>query len=231
MKTTKIELTRVNNDVYGNPRYVCHLLNIDNDSSEYPNTNKSIKLTIGPKRCIGRHIEVTLNFTISLTGANIYIQSDNKIIPSGHHAVESNLTFEAFDLETYFIKHIYPKYFYTEGVMEALQYIYNCPKEDVPNYYKNLWHSQPEEVDIYKSLTHRILKKLNIQVKNQLTIASLKHILSSQSRRTRKTPLYKLPSVFELYDMIAEDTDCDTDFEQAYFNFMSENYEAHAILI
>jgi hypothetical protein len=31
MKTTKIELTRVNNDVFGNPRYVCHFLNIDND--------------------------------------------------------------------------------------------------------------------------------------------------------------------------------------------------------
>ena len=28
MKTQKIEFTRVNNDVNGNPRYVCHFLNL-----------------------------------------------------------------------------------------------------------------------------------------------------------------------------------------------------------
>lgn len=28
MKTTQIEFTRINNDVNGNPRYVCHFTNI-----------------------------------------------------------------------------------------------------------------------------------------------------------------------------------------------------------
>ena len=30
-ETTKIEFTRINNDVNGNPRYVCHFLNIADD--------------------------------------------------------------------------------------------------------------------------------------------------------------------------------------------------------
>lgn len=33
MKTLKIDFTRINNDVNGNPRYVCHFLNISDDYS------------------------------------------------------------------------------------------------------------------------------------------------------------------------------------------------------
>jgi hypothetical protein len=32
MKTSKIEFTRINNDVNGNPRYVCHFLSLLNDN-------------------------------------------------------------------------------------------------------------------------------------------------------------------------------------------------------
>lgn len=34
METSKIEFTRVNNDVNGNPRYVCHFLNLLKDTDE-----------------------------------------------------------------------------------------------------------------------------------------------------------------------------------------------------
>lgn len=34
MKTTKIEFTRITNDINGNPRYVCHFLNLVNDNDE-----------------------------------------------------------------------------------------------------------------------------------------------------------------------------------------------------
>lgn len=34
METTKIEFTRINNDVNGNPRYVCHFLNFINDKDD-----------------------------------------------------------------------------------------------------------------------------------------------------------------------------------------------------
>ena len=37
-KTTSIEFTRINNDVNGNPRYVCHFLNI-------PNLDKSLDIS------------------------------------------------------------------------------------------------------------------------------------------------------------------------------------------
>lgn len=35
METTKIEFTRVNNDVNGNPRYVCHFFNLLSDTEGY----------------------------------------------------------------------------------------------------------------------------------------------------------------------------------------------------
>ena len=34
MENTKIRFTRVNNDVNGNPRYVCHFLNLINENDE-----------------------------------------------------------------------------------------------------------------------------------------------------------------------------------------------------
>lgn len=34
MKTTKIDFTRVKKDVNGNPRYVCHFLNLINEKDE-----------------------------------------------------------------------------------------------------------------------------------------------------------------------------------------------------
>lgn len=34
METTKIEFTCINNDVNGNPRYVCHFLNFVNDKDD-----------------------------------------------------------------------------------------------------------------------------------------------------------------------------------------------------
>ena len=37
METTKIEFTKVNNDTNGNPRYVCHFLNLltEEENSDY----------------------------------------------------------------------------------------------------------------------------------------------------------------------------------------------------
>lgn len=34
METSKIEFTRINNDINGNPRYVCHFLSLIKDSDE-----------------------------------------------------------------------------------------------------------------------------------------------------------------------------------------------------
>jgi hypothetical protein len=42
METTKISFTRVNNDVNGNPRYVCHFSNLLKDSENYFNTSAKI---------------------------------------------------------------------------------------------------------------------------------------------------------------------------------------------
>ena len=40
--TTQIEFTRINNDINGNPRYVCHFLNLINDiDRKKANENKS----------------------------------------------------------------------------------------------------------------------------------------------------------------------------------------------
>jgi hypothetical protein len=36
--TNKIEWTRVNNDINGNPRYVCHFLNFITDNDDYDKT-------------------------------------------------------------------------------------------------------------------------------------------------------------------------------------------------
>ena len=35
MKTQKIEFTRITNDINGNPRYVCHFLNLLTDAEKY----------------------------------------------------------------------------------------------------------------------------------------------------------------------------------------------------
>jgi hypothetical protein len=47
METIKINFTRVNNDVNGNPRYVCHFLNLIKDGEDYDKTG--IYLTIDNK--------------------------------------------------------------------------------------------------------------------------------------------------------------------------------------
>jgi hypothetical protein len=47
METIKINFTRVNNDINGNPRYVCHFLNLIKYGEDYDKTG--IYLTIDNK--------------------------------------------------------------------------------------------------------------------------------------------------------------------------------------
>lgn len=55
---TKIEFTRVNNDINGNPRYVCHFLNLLNDEEKSykrtgSNINNSYELALKKAKKIG----------------------------------------------------------------------------------------------------------------------------------------------------------------------------------
>jgi len=49
METSKIEFTRINNDLNGNPRYVCHFLNLSKDedrihfNAKFPGSITSIE--------------------------------------------------------------------------------------------------------------------------------------------------------------------------------------------
>lgn len=44
MKATKIDFTRVNNDVNGNPRYVFHFLNMITDKDQYDSEGKLVNM-------------------------------------------------------------------------------------------------------------------------------------------------------------------------------------------
>lgn len=57
--TTKIDWTRVNNDVNGNPRYVCHFLNLntreelDKTGSEWIDASEKYRLALQRAKKIG----------------------------------------------------------------------------------------------------------------------------------------------------------------------------------
>lgn len=54
MKTTKIEFTRIKNDTNGNPRYVCHFLNIPlNESEKANNLSDNYKTAVKKANKIG----------------------------------------------------------------------------------------------------------------------------------------------------------------------------------
>lgn len=48
MKNTKIDFTRINNDINGNPRYVCHFLNfVNNQDRKEADKQKNVQKTFG----------------------------------------------------------------------------------------------------------------------------------------------------------------------------------------
>lgn len=54
MNTEKIDFTRVNNDVNGNPRYVCHFLNLlNNKELEDSNVQDRYSLALSKAKKIG----------------------------------------------------------------------------------------------------------------------------------------------------------------------------------
>lgn len=76
----RIEWTRINNDVNGNPRYVCHFLTLLTDKDEFTTLDKRYELAVKRARKIGGRKYHTKSY-----GGGIVFQSYN--IQDTEHAI------------------------------------------------------------------------------------------------------------------------------------------------
>ena len=68
----KIEFTRVNNDINGNPRYVCHFLNLLKDHEKFGTISQDYKIAVKRANKIGGR-----KFSNKQYGGGIVFQSYN----------------------------------------------------------------------------------------------------------------------------------------------------------
>jgi hypothetical protein len=76
--TNKIDWTRVNNDINGNPRYVCHFLNFITDNDDYDKTGVYIGIDNKYRLALERAKKVGgKRYHTKRYGGGIVIQSYN----------------------------------------------------------------------------------------------------------------------------------------------------------
>jgi 5-formaminoimidazole-4-carboxamide-1-beta-D-ribofuranosyl 5'-monophosphate synthetase len=84
----QIDFTRINNDVNGNPRYVCHFLNFISDKDEFTSIDERYELALSRARKLGGR-----KFHNKQYGGGIVFQSYNIIrLSNSIHELVENMT-------------------------------------------------------------------------------------------------------------------------------------------
>lgn len=142
--------------------------------------------------------------------------------------VRSNKLLADFDQVDYFKKVIFPKYFYTEGLMMELQLLHNCTKAQVREHYTDIlktWKGN-NFVDTIKSLTQRLRKEKNIVVDpdEYFTVPRLLQALRSHDRYKKPTKATKAPSLWEIMEYAESESDDEDGQMEAAESYLI-NYE------
>lgn len=224
-------VTPAGNWIYGQAvRQLCRYRGTD-DFYNYERDHRSAKTEI-TFNCYT--LEFRLSLEIGLNGIQLIVQTNFKPFERYQRfAVRSNLTFETFDIADYFQKRILPKYLYAEGLFRNIQVMRNCSKKEALEFYLQFVKPAKQEkefIDTEKAWKHLFLKRLNIEIADDLSERLLPRLFNTLERQKTRRKLFKHPSPFELSDMYSSEFDTDG-HEEEFLDGIYSDYPKNAMFI
>lgn len=177
-------------------------------------------------------LEFRLALEIGLNGIQLIVQTNFKSFERYQRfMVRSNCTFESLDIADYFRKKILPKYLYAEGLFRNIQVMRNCSKKEALEFYLQFVKNPTKEfIDTEKAWKHRFLKRLNIDIADDISERILPRLFSTMERQKTRRKLFKYPSLFSLSEMYSNEFDTDG-HEEEFLNEVYSEYPQNAMFV